>query len=246
MIVVGDESPARTLRTDQATIPIDVVATAGAFPGMSFQRPLVVADSKLLRHAFSTAGGGDPLLDPSVFAQLWVKGPDGPAARALAATSVRPDPILTAGQVLKQPDFTAFTRTFAFMKSLGFGAGFLAVVAILLYLQARQRNRVVSFALSRRMGLGAGEHRLALVLELGGMLLAAFVIAVVLALAAARLLFARIEPLASLSPVLLFDVPFALILGALLALVAVSLAGGLLANRTAEHANLAEVMRLEA
>jgi preprotein translocase subunit SecY len=138
----------------------------------------------------------------------------------------------------------AFTRTFAFLQALGLAAGLLAVVAILLYLQARQRARVISYGLAQRMGLSPASHRRALALELALTLTGSLAIALALALLAARLVLTRVEPLASISPVPLFEVPFASIGAALVVTGIVSVVGGALADRSAARADLAEVMRL--
>jgi hypothetical protein len=76
------------------------------------------------------------------------------------------------------------------------------------------------------------------------MLLGSLLIAVGFALIAARLIFPEIDPLPGTPPGPLFEIPWGLILGTLGALIVVSFAGGLLANRSAERADFAEVMRL--
>jgi ABC-type antimicrobial peptide transport system permease subunit len=155
-------------------------------------------------------------------------------------------PILTADEARRDPSVTAFTRSFSFLEALGFAAGLLAVAGLLLYLQVRQRSRALSYALSRRMGLARTSQSLSLALELGAMLLAAFVVATVVSLAVARLVLTRIEPLASISPVPLFSAPVALLGATFFALLAAIVAGAWLATRSAEKENVAEVLRLEA
>jgi hypothetical protein len=148
--------------------------------------------------------------------------------------------------VRTNPRIIAVTRTFGYLKFLGFGAGLLAIVAVLMYLQARQRNRVVSYALARRMGLTDRSHRIALVLELSAMLLSSLVLAVGFALVAARLIFPEIDPLPGTPPGPLFEIPWLLLAGTFGALAMVSVVGGLMANRSVERADFAEVMRLAA
>jgi hypothetical protein len=70
------------------------------------------------------------------------------------------------------------------------------------------------------------------------------VIGAVLAIAAARLVLGDVDPLENIPPAPLFRAPVALILAAGAALAGIALLGGLLANRAAERANFAEVMRL--
>jgi putative ABC transport system permease protein len=227
-----------------ARFPIRVVETTSAAPGMALGRPLILADSALVERFADEAGISNPLAAAGSDTELWAKGPTGAVASAFATSDTRPFPIVTAEEVRDSPSITAVTRTFGFLKSLGFGAGLLAVVGLVLYLQARQRSRIVSYALSRRMGLANGSHRISLALELGTMLLAALAIGAVLAIAAAELVLGDVDPLGDIPPAPLFRAPVTLIFAAGAALAGVALVAGLLANRVAERANFAEVMRL--
>lgn len=247
IVVVGDvPAQADRLNIGATSIPVNVAARAHAFPGSSRSVPRVIVDRAQLDRLLDKVGERNPLEAPSAFNQFWVKGETTAVVRALAASSARPYPIFSAAELRRDPSISAFTRTFAFLKALAIAAAALAVIAALLYLQTRQRNRIVASALVRRMGLSARGHQLAVALELGGLLLCAFALAVVLALACAQLVLTRIEPLASLTPVPTFDAPADVLAGVFLALVAISFAGGWLTSRIAERARVAEVMRLDA
>src|SRR5207237_10267812 len=65
--------------------------------------------------------------------------------------------------------------------------------ALLLYLQARQGARDLSYSLARRMGLREAVHRRAMVLELGAMLLVASMVGAGLALLAAALVRSKLD-----------------------------------------------------
>jgi len=245
VFVAGEGAPGSDeLELGGARIPIRVVETTSAAPGMALGRPLVVADAALVERFAASAGVSSPLAAAGNATELWAKGPTAAVASAFAASDTHPFPVVTAEEVRDTPSITAVTRTFGFLKSLGVGAGLLAVVGLVLYLQARQRSRIVSYALSRRMGLANGSHRVSLALEVGTMLLAALAIGAVLALAAAQLVLGDVDPLENIPPAPLFRVPVALILGAGAALAGIALLGGFLANRAAERADFAEVMRL--
>jgi hypothetical protein len=235
-----------SLQIGHVTIPVEVVDLAREFPGATLEDPLVAIDVTAIERFNEEAGFPDVLKDTSNGTELWIKGPTRPILDSLAASETTIFQTLTALEVRTIPSIVTVTRTFGYLKSLGFGAGLLAIVALVMYLQARQRNRIVSFALSRRMGLSNSKHRFSLVFELGGMLLAAFAVATALALLAARLILEEIEPLKRIPPNSLFEIPVELLIGcgALLAIVAI--AGGIVTNRTAERANFAEVMRLAA
>jgi putative ABC transport system permease protein len=245
VVVAGGPLPDETqISLDTSPLSIRVVGQASAFPGMFRRRPLVVASFENWERGFERLRLGGPLTAPGAETQLWVKGDEERAAAALAASPVRPYQVLTASQIRNNPSIAAATRTFDFLRALGFAAGLLAVVGLLLYIQARQRSRVVSHALSRRMGLAGAGHVLALVLELGAMLLSSFAIGIGLALIAARVVLGEVDPLADIPPDPLFSTPVALLAVTALGLALVSLVGGLLASTAAERANVSEVMRL--
>jgi len=94
------------------------------------------------------------------------------------------------------------------------------------------------------MGLTARDHRRALLLELGLSVVAAFALGLGAALVAARLVLTEVEPLASISPVPLFELPLAEACAALAVLALASVVGAALADRTARRANVGEVLRL--
>ena len=238
-------SPTRVkIVIDGSPVPIQVVGRASAFPGMFESRPLVVASFASWERAFDELGIAGPLDSPGAEAQLWVKGDEERAAAALAASPARPYGVLTSADIRRNPSILSATRTFDFLRALGFAAGLLAVVGMLLYLQARQRSRVVSYALSRRMGLAGGVHVAALVLELAAMLLSSLAIGIALALVAARVVLGDVDPLADIPPDPLFSIPVSLLAVTAVGLALVSLLGAFLASRAAERANVSEVMRL--
>ena len=245
VVVAGGELPDESqIVVDSAPVPIQIVGQANAFPGMFESRPLVVASFASWERAFDELGIAGPLDSPGADAQLWVKGDEERAAAALAASPARPYDVLTSADIRRNPSILSATRTFDFLRALGFAAGLLAVVGMLLYLQARQRSRVVSYALSRRMGLAGGVHVAALVLELAAMLLSSLAIGIVLALVAARVVLGDVDPLADIPPDPLFSIPVPLLAATAVGLALVSLLGAFLASRAAERANVSEVMRL--
>ena len=244
VVVAGDVDPATTrLDIGGSSIPITVVGRARAFPGMSLRRPLIVADRTELGRLSEANGGYDPVEQPNAETQVWVKGDPRQAVPALESSLLRPFPILTADEVRKNPTIRSLAQTFAFLKALGLGAGALAIVGTLLYVQARQRNRVVSYALARRMGLRPRSHQLAIFLELASMLLASLAIGTLLAVVAARLVIVELDAPAELPSGPLFRTPWPLARLAALVLVATSIVGALTADASARRARIAEVIR---
>ena len=242
--VVGAPRDAKELRTSGGSIPVEVVATARAFPGMSRDNALVVVAVNPFVRAVKEAGIRNPLDVPGTFTEIWAKGETVRAERLLAGSSARPYPLSNAREAQQQPEVTAFTRTFTFLEALGLAAALLGVAGVVVYLQVRQRGNAVAFGLARRMGLSARSHRRAVTLELGLALAVAFVLGFVLALVAARLVLTEVEPIRSISAVPLFDMPVLVALLGAAAVALVALVGGALAHRAAARANLAEVLRL--
>ncbi|MGH2573763.1 MAG: FtsX-like permease family protein, partial [Actinomycetota bacterium] len=122
--------------------------------------------------------------------------------------------------------------------------GLIALVGTLLYLEARQRSREVSYALSRRMGLTRTAHRLAVALELLGLLATGFIAGVALSWLAIRVVYAQLDPMPHLPPPPLFRMPLLLLTVTGAALPVASALGAWRVQRTADRANVAEVMRL--
>ena len=238
----GAEAPG-LLEIGGTSVPLEVVERASAFPGMFRSRPLVVADRELLARVFEQAGGSDPIARLGAQTEVWVKGESGPAARALATSELRPFPVLTAEQVRDTPAVRAVTNTFAFLNALGIAAGLLTVVAIVLYVQARQRAGAVAHALARRMGLTDRQHRVSLAVEVAGILGGALALGAALALIAVRLLVRDIDPRPTVPPEPLLDVPWAVIAGTAAILLAVAALGGILVHAVTVRARVAEVLR---
>jgi hypothetical protein len=246
VILAGQGAPALdALAISGSSIPIAVVGTATAFPGMSLQDPLVVVDRRSLKVMAEASGVRDPVAQGGTETQIWAAGDTRPVARALAASPLRPFPIVTAEEIRKNPAIRSLTQTFSYLEALGVGAALLAVVGTILYLQLRQRSRVVSQALASRMGLSMRRHRSALALELGALLLGGLGIGAVLAIIVARIVIVELDAPAELPSGPLFRTPWLLLAIALAALVAASLLGALLADRSARRASLVEVLRAE-
>ena len=155
-----------------------------------------------------------------------------------------PEATRTAGTVMRTPAFLAVSWTFAMLQALGALAGLVALVGLVLYVQARQRGRLVAYALARRMGLSRGAHLRSVALELAAMLLFSFALGVALALATSSLVYRRLDPMPELPPGLHLVLPGAVLGLTLLAVAVAALTGALLVQRAADRANVAEVMRL--
>jgi putative ABC transport system permease protein len=234
--------PSVTLQFLAATVPARVVGELNGFPGMPAGAPLVVAGTRALERVVAKQGLILDDLQPQY--ELWVRGSVAPVVRALRQDGIYPATVITAAHVAETPGFLALSWLFGYLEALGALAGLLALVALVLYVESRQRAREVSYALAVRMGLTRAAHLLSVALELLAMLLGAFAIGAVLAAAGSFTVHGKVDPLPQFPPGALFRLPRGL-LAILAAAVVVSAAGAaLIVQRRADRANVAEVMRL--
>ncbi len=224
------------LRDDQPRPrPFRTVASLTAFPGFHSNTRLVVMDQSLVPGSNT----------PKTF-ELWAKG--DPATVDAQARAAKLQVLIeeTAAAVAGLANFTILSWVFGFLQALGFMTGLIALGGTLLYLEARQRSREVSYALSRRMGLGRRAHRRSVLLELGGMLLVGFVLGAGLSWIAARLVYTKLDPLPQLSPPALFRLPLTTYAVTAAVLLVVAWIGSRWVQRAAERADVAQVMRIGA
>jgi putative ABC transport system permease protein len=231
-----------SITMDTATVPIEIVGRANAFPGMTSLRPLVVVDAGRLVEAFGDRA--NPLNVTGASDELWIRGDPAAARAALPELSYVPDLVLTADEVKDIPYIAAVIDTFLVMNGLGLLAALLVFAAMLMYLQTRQRSEIVSYGLSLRMGLRSSLHLLAIAAEVAAMLIVAYVAGGVLAMVAARLTVPLLDPIEAIPPDPIGVVPVAVVAVAAPVLLLVAFAGGWLTERRARAADLGQVMRL--
>lgn len=242
VVVAGVQRPVEGLDVEGFRIPARRVGTVRAFPGMQGEGPVLVTSRDALIDALERAGGTLSRFDRTE--ELWARGEAERVLRGLRRAGVPVQRQLTAEEVRSTPSFLSLSWTYDLLQALGVLSGILALVGIVLYLQTRQRSREVAYAIARRMGLTRRSHRRSIALELGGMMVAAFLIAAVLSVAAAVLVNPRLDPLAGVPPAPVLRLPIGLVLLSLGALLGAAWLGAWRAQRRADHARVAEVMRL--
>jgi putative ABC transport system permease protein len=225
-----------------STIPVEVVGTATAFPGMSSLRPLVIVDESRLLQA--VGDDVNPLDVPDASTELWIRATEPEAAAAIATLPYVPSLVLSTREVKDIPHIAAVIDAFLVMNGLGLAAAFLVLVAIVMYLQARQRSQVVSYGLSLRMGMDAAGHRRAVAAELVAMLAVAAVVGTGLAVVAARLVVPLLDPLAAVPPDPISVLPVLSVTVLPLILAVVVIVGARLTERRARSVDLGQVMRV--
>ena len=242
VLAAGERVAPDSVTIDTKTVPVDVVARASAFPGMTSLRPLVVVDTGRLEEAFQEQAS--PLGIASANHELWIRGDPDEVARALPEIGYPTGLVVEAEAVKDIPYISAVIDTFIVMNGLGLLAALLVFAAMLMYLQARQRSEIVSYGLSLRMGMRSVSHLLAIATEVAAMLAVAFVAGAALAIVAASLIVPLLDPLEAIPPGPITVVPVPLIVATAPLLLLVAFLGGWLTERRARSADLGQVMRL--
>ena len=230
--------------TPRYDVPIEIVGTASAWPGLSADKPMLVTRYDAL---FAVSAASDSSVSEELISdyELWAQAPAPEVEQALLAERINFNPVsvLSTAEILASPSFLALTWTFGYLQALGVMAGAIALAGMLLYLQSRQQAREVSYALARRMGLTRSDHRWAVALELGGMLLISLLIGALLALASSWLVYARLDPLPTIPPDPLFAVPPLLFVVLIVLISLAALLGAWRVQRKADTVKVSEVLR---
>jgi putative ABC transport system permease protein len=237
-VVSSSLAGARSLWIASERIPITVRATVDAFPGMTAGVPFVIVSSAALSRAGlgPDALGGLPV--------VWARGPARAVEAALRRSTLEPFLLLTTHDVLDHPDVTLATRTYLFLRAVGFAIGVFALVGVLLYLYARQRAQTIASAFASRMGVARRTIVLSLWLELATILCFATVAAAAVAVAAAGPVVRHTDPLPQYPPGPLLAIPWTLIAATIPALILFGLGAALLTDRLARRRDVAQELRL--
>jgi putative ABC transport system permease protein len=240
IVVNGSLPPAATLGLAGYRVPLRVVASASAFP-VEHRGVNVVVSAPRLRALLASHGATLSLLNASY--RALASGDPGIARAFLVSSGADPVTIIDARSRLDRPGFHALSWAFGFMEVLGIVTALVALIGLLLYLQARQRARILSYALTRRMGLTSGAHRAAVAAELAGLLVAALVIGSALSFAAVAVVYRRLDPLPNLPPSPIIRLPIALLGWAAIAVVACAWIGATIVQWRVGRADVGAVMR---
>jgi hypothetical protein len=175
---------------------------------------------------------------------LWTTNGDVEAVeRALNRAEIGFAFTTSVDEALDLTKFQVIIWTFDFLELYAALAGIIVVGAILLYADTRQRERNLSYALAVRMGLTRREHLTAGFLEFGGLVFLGGALGSFVAYLAARSIYPALDALPSTPPppqwVGVLDV--AVVLG-ILALI-VGLVASHVAQRTADSADVSELLR---
>ncbi|GAA3184651.1 hypothetical protein GCM10010531_43550 [Blastococcus jejuensis] len=224
-------------------MPVEVVGRAVAFPGQSARQPLLVADWDRYTAALQAVGRDADLV---LTREVWARGSVAEVLDALAAVGVdRPaeDDVETAADFATRPGLHAQTWSLGYLRAVALAAGVLGLVGVAMHAVSQQRRRTVSALLLRRMGMGRRAADATAGLEIGLLGGLAALVAVAVALPSSVLVLRLLDPVPSLQPGTLFDVPWASIAAVAGGVVLVTAVSALLVGRTARRATGGQVMR---
>jgi putative ABC transport system permease protein len=239
-VAVVEDGPAFPATFDvglgKTTVRVSTVARAAHVPGRRVPGAMLLVDRSRL-------GAVDPLA--GTLDELWSRDASSDRARdAVIGQHDRIYLITTKDTVFDVANFLGVSWTFGYLSALGALVGLVAIGGLLLYVETRQRARTASYALGRRMGLSRGTHFRSLLAELGVLLGLAWVIGAGLAWAAVLMVYGRLDINPIRPPAPLLTVPVLAFAGSAVAVAVVVVLAALYAQRAADRADVAEVLRL--
>jgi putative ABC transport system permease protein len=224
------------LRT--SVLPVQVEAELDAFPGTRLLgAPLLVVDRAALAGVDRYVGRAE---------EVWTTEAEVPAVLdAMRAQEIPVDRRVRPTDILGNTVLFPVTWTFGYLRLLAALTGAITITGLLLYLAARQRARVASYALGRRMGLSRRRHLVSLLLELAVVLGAGTLAGLVIARTVLPTVTGMVDVDANRPPVPSLLVPVGLVAVVVAAVAAAGLLCALVAQATADRARPAEVMRMQ-
>jgi hypothetical protein len=235
-------APAAAAIVDQGKrIPVEIVAHAPV-PASTAGRPALLVSWPELRRVARRIGILDPA--PQADGLLWAKGDPDRLEPALERSRIAPVYLTRLGHIRENASVAAAETSYRYVRLIGFAAAVLSLVALLLYLQARQRSQLIASAIVRRMGLSAAADACALALEAAVIVFAATVAGAAVAAAAARPIVHRVDSLPQYAPSPVLAVPWATLGGAVLAATAAGALLGVIAAALAARSDVAEALRV--
>jgi hypothetical protein len=222
-------------------IPITIVGRA-AIPASRAGHPALLVSSRALR----AVAARNHLLYPApgVTGFVWAKGETAAVERALAASNLYPFYLTTPGEITRSPSVAAAMRSYRYVRIVGVALSLLTLVALLLYLQARQRSQLISSAFARRMGLTRRSDTGAVAFEAAIVMLFAGLLGGGLAALIAHAIVRHVDSLPQYAPGPASVVPWTvLVVGLAIAVVAASFVGAAAAG-IARRSNIAEALRV--
>ncbi len=226
--------------SDGGDFRIEVVDTISAFPGSVRDRPLLIVDRDQLHDLL--APDADRIRGGRYM--IWTKGLDETEIdRVLLEADTSFAFTTAADTTLDQLKFAVIVWTFEFLRLYAALAGLIVIASVLIYTDTRQRARNLSYALARRMGLTRRDHATAGFLEVGSLTLLGAVAGLVVGRWASRDLYLALDPLPETPPGPQWVGAIDLALLILVVVGVLAAASAWMAQRTADNADVSELLR---
>jgi putative ABC transport system permease protein len=239
-IVANGSVTGGVVDNDAMDFELEVVGAISAFPGSVRDRPLLVVDRTRLQALL--APDEDRIRGADYM--IWTKGLEESEIDGILADSEIGFAFTNAADTtLDQLKFAVIVWTFEFLRLYAALAGLIVIASVLIYTDTRQRARNLSYALARRMGLSRRDHARAGLLEVGSLTMLGALAGVAVGRWASRDLYLALDPLPETPPapqwVGAADITaVVLVLVVLLATVSAGMA-----QRTADNADVSELLR---
>lgn len=227
-----------TVQVRQQELDFEVVDTVGVFPGMrSLGQSVLVVDRSRLADLARYAPRQD---------EVWTTDVRLPELLArLQELSVRVERVRTPDTLLDATDLLTVSWAFGYMRALAVLTGLIGASGLLLYLNLRSRKAAAAYVIARRMGLHRRQHLASLIVELLGLLAAAWAIGAAACFIALRVAGGRldVDPNFPPPPEIAFPLVGASVTAGIVSVLAVG--GALVAQRVADNTEPARVLRLQ-
>ncbi len=228
------------LEAARGTASIRIVGELDTFPGSRRSRPLLIVDRDRFVNTFADSEGR--LLGSRYL--LWtLDRTETEVETELAQAGFGYAFTTAATTTLDQLRFAALVWTFDFLEIYSALAGLIAIGAVLLYIDTRQRARNLSYALARRMGLTRREHLLAGVIEVGSLTVLGALVGIVAGRIPARQLYLILDAVQETPPAPRWVGAMNVAIIAVIVAGIVSVLAAFLAQRTADGADTSELLR---
>ena len=228
---VGTGRQTVTLGTSRADV--QVVARLRAFPGMQPRQPLLVIPARAL---------DAPPAESLTY--VWATGPPAQVEAALAASSLDPSYMTAVAAFSHSPDVQEITRTYGFLRIVALGLVVLSLIALMLYLSGRGRSQLVTSALLRRMGMTQHSQAASVALESSVLVAIATIVGLGAALITAGAIIRRVDPLSQYSPAPITEVPWTLLVGSAVGVIAAAGVVGAILTLALPRSGVGEQLRV--
>ncbi len=142
------------------------------------------------------------------------------------------------------PDVQNITRTYGFLRIVAFGLVLLSLIALMLYLSGRGRSQLVTSAFLRRMGMTQHSQAVSVALESSVLVAIATVVGLGAALITAGAIIRRVDPLSQYSPTPVTDIPWLLLVGSAVGVIAAAGLVGAILTLVLPRSGVGEQLRV--